>query len=418
VPNDDRPWQRGHSDARSDNPQVRWHAALPLPRNHVTALLNASSGMRGARALERGAVVSARCWPDFAGRDLLTSQVLEINSHPGGNMAIDQNNRSSSGTLGGKAALLFGLAALVMAGSGSTAAARELGVGNQYPGGLTIGIPTAAHLPPGLYMLDRANYYAGDINFAGNKVGDISVVAGGAQFLWFMPAEWTSWLGATNMAFVSIVPVQVTTNIAGVVTRTKGFADIPFSPINLSWNLGGGWFFGAGVTLYSPSGTIEGPLGTSGIGAPFWTFEPNVSVAYLSKDWNIALHLLYNTNTRNPNSNFTSGDQFFVDFAATRKFGNWRLGPVAYFTTQTTSDVNAGTSYGPAGCGIPGICSSPTSFALGGLIGYDWGKVSLDAYATNEVHTSGDSTKGYRVWVNLGYKLGWDEPARGPLIRK
>ena len=60
-----------------------------------------------------------------------------------------------------------------------------------------------------------------------------------------------------------------------------------------------------------------------------------------------------------------------VDLTATKKFGKWQFGPVAYAAADLTSPI---ASY-----------PKQTQGAIGGLFGYDFGPVTLQAYVTTNV---------------------------------
>jgi len=60
-----------------------------------------------------------------------------------------------------------------------------------------------------------------------------------------------------------------------------------------------------------------------------------------------------------------------IDLTATKKFGKWEFGPVAYGSTDLTRPI-AGYQ-------------KQSDFAVGGLLGYDFGPLTLQAYATTEV---------------------------------
>jgi hypothetical protein len=61
-----------------------------------------------------------------------------------------------------------------------------------------------------------------------------------------------------------------------------------------------------------------------------------------------------------------------VDLTATKKFGKWELGGVAYGSTDLTSPI---ASY-----------LKQSQFAVGGLFGYDFGPLKLQVYGTTEVY--------------------------------
>ena len=188
-----------------------------------------------------------------------------------------------------------------------------------------------------------------------------------------------------------------------IVSNTvTGITNTPWSPFNLAWTLGGGWFASVGFSFYGPDGYITGIHGTGGIGAPFWTFEPSIAVSYLAHGWNFTLHAAYDSNTANAYDHYQSGDQIFIDLTATKKFGKFEIGPVGYFTGQTTSDYDPNGVYAAlAALHRPGIYSDPTAFALGGLLGYDFGP---GVYATDEVYAR-DRAQGWRIWSYLSFPL-------------
>ena len=84
----------------------------------------------------------------------------------------------------------------------------------------------------------------------------------------------------------------------------------------------------------------------------YWTFEPHGAVSYLAGGWDLTAHFLYDFNTASAGHSspfagtpaaiigmgYRSGDQAFLDLTATKKYGKWEIGPVAYFEWQTTPD--------------------------------------------------------------------------------
>jgi hypothetical protein len=60
-----------------------------------------------------------------------------------------------------------------------------------------------------------------------------------------------------------------------------------------------------------------------------------------------------------------------VDLTAIKKFGKWQLGPVAFGPTDLTRPV---ASY-----------QKQSQFAAGGLVGYDFSQLTMQAYATTDV---------------------------------
>ena len=99
---------------------------------------------------------------------------------------------------------------------------------------------------------------------------------------------------------------------------------------------------------------------------------------------------------------------------ATKTFGKWEIGPVGYYST----DLNAP---------IAGYLKQ-SQFALGGLIGYNFGPVILQAYLTTDVYEQNYGGHDTRLWgrviVPLGNPFatastdGASYPTKAPLMRK
>jgi hypothetical protein len=76
-----------------------------------------------------------------------------------------------------------------------------------------------------------------------------------------------------------------------------------------------------------------------------------------------------------------------VDLTATKKFGKWELGAVAYGSTDLTSPI---ASY-----------QKQSQFAAGGLLGYDFGPITLQTYATTEVYERNYGARDTRGWFRM-----------------
>jgi hypothetical protein len=92
-----------------------------------------------------------------------------------------------------------------------------------------------------------------------------------------------------------------------------------------------------------------------------------------------------------------------VDLTATRKFGKWEFGGVAYGSTDLTSPI---ASY-----------LKQSQFAVGGLFGYDFGPLTLQVYATTEVYERNYGGRDTRGWFRLIVPL-WKPAAPTTLITK
>jgi hypothetical protein len=338
---------------------------------------------------------------------------------------------------------LGGLAAFAITSVASTAFANEAGTFQNRLQGATIGLPLGALPPPGLYSgLETA--YLGMANFGhgGGTTGNWSQLFGGhsnglpaiaqAAPLLFVPG-W-NFLGASYSMSAVVAFYEAAAcpqNAAGAVINNCQFglssqfvfANPTWNPINLSWNLGGGWFASFGFNFMAP-------IGSNYVGTPnpdYWTLEPTFAVSYLGNNWVLSANFFYDINTVShgpccilganaAGDSFTNGQLLYGDFTGLYKFGKWEFGPVGYFEVQTTPDQVSGPG-SAALCAT--FCGSFSNVALGALVGYDFGPVDLQFWLTDVVE-SRDSPAGVGalfLWTRLGFKI-WGPSAPPPLVSK
>jgi hypothetical protein len=351
-----------------------------------------------------------------------------------------------------KLALGGAAAALIMTGAVSKSFAVESGA-FQYLAGASIGIPGGAAAPPGLYTGFTSAYgiYGG---MSGNQGGTLGVPGGGAStkgtnlgsFIGSVPLLWsTGWnfLGANYSmlvvqpfvtAYVGPVGQGSTTCAAGpafpgaVAAGTscafqQMFINTVWQPLNMSWNLGSGWFASIAFTFQAPDGTRA-----LGIANPdFWAFDPGVGISYLSANWAASVNMSYNIYTASGGramnwggtafgNGYVSGNQFVGDWYAAYKLGKWSFGPAGYWVWQTTGDRAGGL--GCAAIAASGIgCGNENMIGFGALVGYDFGPVDLQVWATDTVWSQNAGQNGWIIWSRLSFRL-WAPEAPKPLVAK
>jgi hypothetical protein len=317
--------------------------------------------------------------------------------------------------------MLGGLAALVVGGAVSSAFAEESGTFQNRLNGATIGIPAGAAAPPGLYSGLETAY----LGFPGSGKGNqapglfLPAIANAVPIVWS-----TGWnfLGA-NFSMVAVqawymgmvLPSYPNLYGSGPFPATLGGfmvnANTFWSPINLSWNLGGGWFV-------SVAFNFTGPDGARYAGTPnpdYWTFEPAAAISYLGNNWVASANFYYDINTQSSGVccaglPITSGNALYGDFFAAYKIGKWELGPVAYFEAQTTADSGPGCTTAPAACAFY------SNVAVGGLVGYDFGPVDIQVWVTDSVARQ-NAIDGLDFWTRIGFRI-WAPEAPKPLVAK
>jgi hypothetical protein len=301
------------------------------------------------------------------------------------------------------------------------AAAYESG----YPGtlvqpGIAIGNTTAAAPPPGIYMFEQVWTYQarftgpGAPNVAGLPA-QLSVTSAGTGFL-FVPG-WT-FLGATYDAV--IVQPFATAGFGPPINAVKtGVHNSYLVPVELSWNLGQGFFTKAGLGIGAPDGTISGPNGLGNVGNPWWTFRPELIFSYLKDGGNLTSAFYYEMNTASTVTQYRSGDVLDAEFTVTKQFGKWTLGAVDYYVAQVGNDTSSAFYQNAINTNRFSVA------AAGALVGYNFGPVQLNVWGFKEfnVDASGGSptpllrdraavAEGYKFFANISYRI-WapEEPA-------
>jgi hypothetical protein len=321
-------------------------------------------------------------------------------------------------------------AAGVFALSWSPAYALEAGATAATKAGTFIGA-SAGVPPPGIYMINQV------FTYQANETGPGTAGANGktgvhasvdVQAFLFVPG-WT-FLGATYDAVIA-PGIFVDTSVGQPANlQFSGMHNSYIVPVELSWKLwNSGLQFKTGLGIYTPDGTVTGATGLGNQGAPYWTFQPEAILSYLANGWNLSAAIYAEFNTVNTVSGFTSGDILHADFTATKTFGKWTIGPVAYYEGQVSND-----SCSSVGCqaihGVtPGTVAALTNnrfnvWAVGGLVAYDFGPAALSVWATQEVSAKASNaaalaatgidpsevSQGMTVFATLSYRLwGPDE---------
>jgi hypothetical protein len=347
------------------------------------------------------------------------------------------------------ATLLFG------AGQGF---AIEPGDFNATLAGATMGIPLGAAPPPGLYF--GLQTFVGPNAVGTGQNSGAAGANGGKGLTVFGEAETPSLVWSTGWNFLGGHPVfaviQPFYTVAGLQTNGGPGTGPPMAFGNgaffenvhntiwsakNSWSLGNGWHVSGGFNLQGPDGsTYDGTLNQD-----YWTFSPTFALAYLTKDWKVTVNGEYDIHTASaghtgtyaalatigaiPTSlaqevgdGYTSGQQLFIDWAASYKVGKWSFGPAGDFKFQTTADspgsgISCATLNATLGPDLG--CGRATDISLGGMIGYNLGVAELEFYIVDSVYNK-DDFDGIKAFVDLSFKLWPDEaaPSSKPMLTK
>ena len=267
------------------------------------------------------------------------------------------------------------LAAVALTGMANPSSAGSV---SELQPGITTGIPLGVPLPPGMYDVTIGN--AGTRNAPAGYVDDL-YAAVPTWLLWSTP--WT--IAGGRVILDTATPYVDLTVKNG--PHLNGLNNTLLDA-QLKWDLGGGFFGGVQAGVYLPN--------TSEISRNLTSFQGVGALTYLNDGWNLSSTLIYGTG--GTVDNVLYADWMNLDLTATKKFGKFEIGAVAFGST----DLN-----GP---------DKLSQFALGGLVGYDFGPVNVQFKVTRDVYEQNYGSYDTRAWVTLYIPL-WvaNAPAPAPL---
>jgi Putative MetA-pathway of phenol degradation len=275
------------------------------------------------------------------------------------------------------------------------AAAVALSLGSLSPGiagsvtqpGETVGIAAGAPLPPGHYFVNTLDWGCRDRD---GDVGDLCLGVDIPVLAWSTP--WQIYGG--RVQFLVATPVIEAGIAAGPnndAFYTAGWYN-PLAAVQLAWDLGGGWGFSYLIGVY-----FEVDAGTAFSSS---SLNQRFAVSYTANKWNLTANLIWGTHFDTINKHpqlspcpanigdFACNPDFInLDLTATKKFGKWELGPVAFGSWDVSNPVR----------GFP----HQNQFAVGGLVGYDFGPVTLQAYVTTDVTQTNYDGYDTRLWTRI-----------------
>ena len=174
----------------------------------------------------------------------------------------------------------------------------------------------------------------------------------------------------------------------------------PLFASQLAWDLGNGlgfsYAFGAYFDVYQPLAWSSNSL------------NQRFALTYAGAEWNLSANMIYGMQldavTNRPQISpcrtllrieGCNPDFVNLDLTASKKFGSWELGPVAFASMDVSRPI---PTY-----------QKQSQFAAGGLVGYDFGIMRLQAYVTRDVYVQNYSGLDTRVWGRITVPL-WRAP--------
>jgi hypothetical protein len=248
-----------------------------------------------------------------------------------------------------------------------SAHAEEGGSGHYMPGGMASFIDT---LPgkPGLAVANFFNYYDGSAS-ATQQFSRGGLITAGLDAtaysdtivaLYQTPLKLLGGDYAVGLAIPYVWleakgQVQITGPGGTTLTRNKtdkenGIGDITLYPFMLGWTaLNRDLKYDVRLGIYAPTGDYEkGKL--ANLGKNYWTFEPAVSLSYISSKIGLELSAFagLDFNTKNEDTDYQSGTQFHLDVTAAQHLPLWGgiigLGANFFYYQQLEGDSGSGAA--------------------------------------------------------------------------
>jgi hypothetical protein len=246
--------------------------------------------------------------------------------------------------------------------------------------GETVGLAVGAPLPEGLYFVNTGDWGNRTGNPAGTSLGvDIPVLA------WSTP--WTIFGGRVQFLIAGPlveVGVHKTTYLRGVYN--------PLVSGQLAWDLGNNWGFSYLLGAYLDVNSEVAWSSTS--------LNQRFALSYTGNQLNLTANVIWGTQLNHVTGNTQlspcpaplalngcNPDFLNVDLTATRKFGDWEFGVVAFGSTDLTSPIEA--------------YAKQSQIAVGGLIGKSFGGLILQAYLTTDVYEKNYGGHDTRLWGRM-----------------
>jgi hypothetical protein len=286
-------------------------------------------------------------------------------------------------------------AVAIMTGA-HVASATEPGEGIQYAIGAGVGGVQGLAPPPGF-----STFFGGTYNAANSVDGSghqgLPKSTNYATYAGLLYNPKIKLLGADYYAEISAAVLDVTLTFGGGSSyRGTGLTSVQVKPIGLSWNLVPDHLWvETGLSAYVPVGQYSDKSELV-MGNNFWTVEPDFGITYLNDGWNISGDIIYDFNTVNPTTNYTSGQTITTEFTVGKTIGKWSFGGGGYFWAQTTNDHNGGVPAGTIDAAVVGSGINPNGqdLGIGPFVNYDFGPISLTAKYLVDVYARNTTTAG------------------------
>jgi hypothetical protein len=261
----------------------------------------------------------------------------------------------------------------------------------ELPAGTTTGLALGAPLPEGVYDISIASYGS-----ANSQLGNLSYAIP-VWLIWSTP-----WQIAGGRIALDTATAVADVGAPNGVGPLGGSVDSWLNTLvegSIAWNLGNGWNASLRAGAWLPS-TQAIP---TALGRDYTAFQGGGSVSYVANGWNLTATTLYGSGGK-ANAGILAMSQnpwVNLDLTATKKLGKMEIGLIAYGTWDTDS-LGAGA----------GAMPKAKEFAIGGLVGYDFGSFIAQAKLAGDVQAENIVGRGTAASGNV---IGGEKEVRGTL---
>lgn len=292
-------------------------------------------------------------------------------------------------------AIHFLICAAIFAAASAHAAE---GGGSVYPNGAE-NFVAGALPPPGIYGIAFVNHYeANRLNdAAGKQIGipgfKVRATAITPRVIWVpgVPV-----LGGDLVAHMLAPLVEVEAKMGGQSQKKSGLGDITMG-LGVGHHHGPNLHTILGLDVTLPTGSYRnGDL--ANLGRNYSAVEPVLAVSYLNNQgFNGDLRMGYLINRVNKATDYRSGQEFHLDYAAGWGLGNgWVLGLGGYYRKQTQLDKQMGVE-------LPN--SKTSGMAIGPSIKYDSGRGWFLTAKWQFEKNMKNSAQGNALWLRAAFPL-------------
>lgn len=249
--------------------------------------------------------------------------------------------------------------------------------------GETLGATAGAPAPPGLYAIDTSTW---GCRSTSRQSACLSATV--PILVWSTPRK----IAGGRLSLIVTDTTGVATN-GKHGTNSVGFFN-PYDGAQLAWDVGHGWGVSYMLGAYFDLGSATAFSSTS--------INQRIAASYTGHGWNLTANNIIGSQldqlTNRPQISPCPVSQAFpgngcnpnfynLDLTATKRFGDWELGPVGFYSTDLSAP-------------IPNY-PKQRQFGAGWLVGYYFKHVLLQVYFTTDLYEKNYLANETRVWGHI-----------------